>query len=60
MEASLEASMLGVQTNKVMVLAKAGRVQGEGRKSSVPRNHPRVRKRPSHRVMFPRGGFQLN
>lgn len=36
MEASLEASMLGVQTNKVMVLAKAGRVQGEGRKSLGP------------------------
>lgn len=36
MEASLEASMLGVQMNKVMVLAKAGRVQGKGRKSLGP------------------------
>lgn len=36
MEASLEASILGVQMNKVMVLAKVGRVQGEGRKSLGP------------------------
>ena len=31
MEASLEANMLGEQMHNVMVLAKAGRVQGEGR-----------------------------
>jgi len=36
MEASLEANMLGEQMHNVMVLAKAGRVQGEGRNSLDP------------------------
>lgn len=56
MEASLEANMLGEQMNKVMVLAKAGRVQREGRHRLGPQKTILgFRKRHSHRVMFPRG-----